>query len=130
MESSRRIAYQTITSVPGLLASLFFPNERGLKARLMERIARNRVRKRFRFSAERYPKDVADVRRAAALAVERIGGRRWLMDQGPTVADIALATMSAPLAADRSLRADPAVATLLTWGEKLVPADVVALYRR
>jgi hypothetical protein len=38
--------------------------------------------------------------------------------------------MSAPLAADRSLRADPAVATLLTWGEKLVPADVVALYRR
>jgi glutathione S-transferase len=130
MESSRRIAYQTITSVPGLLASLFFPNERGLKARLMERIARNRVRKRFRFSAERYPKDVADVRRAAALAVERIGGRRWLMDQGPTVADIALATMSAPLAADPSLRADPAVATLLTWGEKLVPADVVALYRR
>jgi len=130
MESSRRIAYYNITAVPGLVSKLFFPGETGLSARVKERIAINRVRKRFRFSAERYPKDAADVRRAAALAVERIDGRAWLMESGPTVADIALATMSAPLAADRTLRDDPAVAGLLAWGAKLVPEDVAALYRR
>ena len=130
MEASRRIAYFNITAVPGLVSRLFFPNETGLTARLKERVAINRVRKRFRFSAERYPKDAADIRRAAAIAVERLSGRSWLMDQGPTIADSALATLSAPLAADLELRKDPAVAALLTWGERLVPADVVALYRR
>ena len=130
MEASRRIAYYNVTAVPGLVSRLFFPNETGLAVRLKERIAINRVRKRFRFSAERYPKDAADVRRAAAIAVERLSGRDWLMDQGPTVADIALATMSAPLAADLELRQDPAIAPLLTWGERLLPPDVVALYRR
>jgi glutathione S-transferase len=130
MEASRRIAYHNITSVPGLVAGLFFPNESGLAARLKERIAINRVRKRFRFSAERYPKDAAEVRRAAALAVERLDGGGWLMESGPTIADIALATMSAPLAADRTLRDEPAVARLLAWGAKLVPEDVTALYRR
>jgi glutathione S-transferase len=130
MESSRRIAYYNITAVPGLVSRLFFPNETGLAVRLKERIAINRVRKRFRFSAERYPKDAADVRRAAALAVERLDGKSWLMGQGPTIADVALATMSAPLAADLALREEAAVATLLAWGEKLVPPDVSALYRR
>ena len=130
MEASRRIAYYNITAVPGLVSRLFFPDETGLAVRLKERIAINRVRKRFRFSAERYPKDAKEVRHAAALAVERLDGKAWLMGEGPTVADIALATMSAPLAADLQLRRDPAIATLLTWGEKLVPADVVSLYRR
>jgi len=130
MEASRRIAYHNITSVPGLVARLFFPGETGLAVRLKERVAINRVRKRFRVRAERYPKDAADMRRASAIAVERLAGRGWLMDQGPTIADIALATMSAPLAADLALREEPPVATLLAWGEQLVPPDVVALYRR
>jgi glutathione S-transferase len=130
MEASRRIAYHNITSTPGLVSRLFFPNETGLAVRLKERVAINRVRKRFRFSPERYPKDVAEIRRAAALAMERLDGRAWLMDQGPTVADISLATMSAPLAADLKLREEPAVAALLAWGAKLVPKDVVALYNR
>lgn len=130
MESSRRIAYHNITAVPGLVSGLFFPNESGLAVRLKERIAINRVRKRFRFSAERYPKDAADVRRAAALAMERLDGKAWLVEPGPTIADIALATMSAPLAADRSLREEPGVAALLAWGAKLVPEDVVSLYKR
>ena len=130
MEASRRIAYYNITAVPGLVSRLFFPNEKGLAVRLKERIAVNRVRKRFRFSAERYPKDAKDMRHAAALAMERLDGKAWLMDEGPTIADISLATMSAPLAADLSLRAEPAIAALLAWGEKLVPAEVLALYRR
>jgi glutathione S-transferase len=130
MEASRRIAYHSITATPGLVSRLFFPNETGFAVRLKERIAINRVRKRFRFSPERYPKDAAEVRRAAALAMERLDGRPWLMEPGPTVADISLATMSAPLAADLKLREEPAVASLLAWGAKLVPPDVLALYRR
>jgi glutathione S-transferase len=130
MESSRRIAYQNITAIPGQVSRLFFPGETGFKARLKERVAINRVRKRFRFSPERYPKDAAEVRRAATLAMERLDGKPWLMDPGPTVADISLATMSAPLAADLKLREEPAIAALLAWGAKLVPPDVVALYRR
>ena len=70
------------------------------------------------------------MRKAAALALELLDGRPWLMDAGPTIADVALATMSAPLAVDPGLRADPAVGPLLTWGERLLPADVVAAYRR
>jgi glutathione S-transferase len=130
MEASRRIAYHSITGVPGLVSRLFFPNETGLAVRLKERIAINRVRKRFRVSAARYRKDAVEVRRAAAIAAERLTGRSWLLEPGPTIADIALATMSAPLAADLALREDRAVAALLAWGERLLPPDVVALYRR
>jgi glutathione S-transferase len=82
MESSRRIAYQNITAIPGQVSRLFFPGETGFKARLKERVAINRVRKRFRFSPERYPKDAAEVRRAATLAMERLDGKPWLMDPG------------------------------------------------
>ena len=130
MEASRRIAYHTITATPGLVGSLFFPEERGLPARLKERLAVRVLRKRFRFSAERYPRDVADVRRATSLALERLGGSGWLMRDGPTLADIALAAMSAPRAADHSLRSEPEIAALLSWGERLVPADIVGRYRR
>jgi glutathione S-transferase len=130
MEASRRIAYHNITAVPGLVASLFFPNETGLAVRLKERVAIRRVRKRFRFSAERYPKDAEDIRRVAALALARLDGKPWLMGHGPTIADVALATMSAPLAADPSLRAEKDIAALLAWGERLVPQDVARLYRR
>jgi hypothetical protein len=52
------------------------------------------------------------------------------MESGPTIADVALATMSAPLAVDVDLRGEPAVSTLLAWGERLLPADVVSAYRR
>ncbi|HEX5042130.1 MAG TPA: glutathione S-transferase family protein [Candidatus Polarisedimenticolaceae bacterium] len=130
MESSRRIAYGTIFQQPGRLASMFFPGERGLKARIKERAAKKVVRKRFRISDARHVKDLADARRAAALAVELLGGRPWLFDQGPTVADIALATMSSPLHVSRELRDDPAVRALLAWGVKLLPPEVAALYTR
>jgi len=130
MEVSRRIAYRHITATPGALAALFFPNDHRLSARLKERIAARRVRQRFRITDDRYPKDAADVRRAASLAMERLSGSRWLLDAGPTVADIALATMSAPLAADPTLREEPAIAALLAWGERLLPPDSVGLYRR
>ena len=130
MEASRRIAYGTIFQQPGRLASMFFPGDRGLKARLKERAAKKVVRKRFRISDARHVKDLADARRAAALAMDLLGGRPWLQESGPTIADIALATMSSPLHVARELRDDPAVQALLAWGVKLLPADVAALYRK
>jgi glutathione S-transferase len=130
MEVSRRIAYGTILRTPGTIATMFFPEAGGISARVMERIAQRRVRKRFRISDGRHRKDLVEARRAAALAVEALGGRPWLMESGPTIADVALATMSAPLAVDVDLRREPAVATLLAWGERLLPADVVSAYRR
>jgi len=128
MESSRRIAYGTIFRQPGKLASMFFPGERGLKASLKERAAKRVVRKRFHISEARHLKDLAEVRRAAALALDLLGGRPWLMNAGPTVADIALATMSAPLRVSSEVRDDPAVRALLAWGSKLLPPDVTSAY--
>lgn len=128
MEVSRRIAYGTILGRPGMLASMFFPGERGLKARIKERAAKRVVQKRFRISDARHVKDLADARRAAVLAMDLLNGRPWLQEMGPTVADIALATMSAPLAVASDLRDDAVVRALLAWGVKLLPQDVAARY--
>jgi glutathione S-transferase len=130
MAISRRIAYWNVTSTPGQLARMFFPGETGFTVRFKERIAKRRVRDRFRVSETSYRRDVPEVKRVAAIALARLGGRPWLFDGGPTIADVALATMSAPLAGDPGLRGDPAVAALLGWGEALVPADMLAFYRR
>ena len=130
MEASRRIAYATIFQEPGRLASLFFPGERGLKARFKERAAKRVVTKRFRISEARHARDLVDVRRAAALAMDLLDRRPWLQDTGPTMADIALATMSSPLNLSPALRDDAAVQALLTWGVNLLPKDVAARYGR
>ena len=129
MAVSRRIAYANVLSRPGRLAALFFPGETGPALWIKERIARRRVTKRFGLSPGRHAKDVVEAKRQAALAIARLTGRSWLQGDAPTIADVALATMSAPLAADPDVSADPAVAALLTWGAALVPADVVARYR-
>ena len=130
MEASRRIAYGIILRRPGVIAGMFFPEAHGLSARLKERVAKRVVRKRFRISEQRHARDLAEVRKAAALALDLLDGRPWLMDAGPTIADVALATMSAPLAVDPAMRSDPAVGPLLTWGERLLPPEVVSAYRR
>ena len=129
MAMSRRIAYGTVLSRPGRLGTMFFPSDSGASRWLKERIARRRVTERFGLSAARHAKDVAEAKRLAALAVARLGGRPWLQEQGPTIADVALAAMSAPLAADPEAREDPAVEALLDWGAALVPPDARARYR-
>jgi glutathione S-transferase len=127
MALSRRIAYWNVTSTPGRLARMFFPGETGLKARIKERIAKNRVHGRFQISESAYRRDVPEAKRLAAIAIARLGDRPWLFDGGPTIADVALAAMASPLASDDALKADPAVASLLAWGERLSatggPAD-------
>jgi len=129
MAISRRIAYGYILDRPGRLASLFFPNDPAPARWLKERIARRRVTQRFGLSAARHARDVVEAKRLASLAVARLGGRRWLQGEFPTIADVALATMSAPLAADREVREDGGVRALLAWGAALVPEDVQATYR-
>jgi glutathione S-transferase len=130
MAISRRIAYGSILNRPGRLAALFFPEDNGPARWLKERIAKRRVSQRFGLSPGRHAKDVAEAKRLAGLAMGRLDGRLWLVGSAPTIADVALATMSAPLAADRDTASDPAVVALLKWGDALVPADVRELYRQ
>ena len=123
MALSRRIAYWNVTSTPGRLAQMFFPGETGLKARIKERIARKRVHRRFHISEASYCRDVPEAKRLAALAIARLGDRPWLLGGGPTIADVALAAMTSLFASDGALKADPAVAALLAWGEPLLATD-------
>jgi len=129
MALSRRVAYRNVLSRPGKLASMFFPDAPLPSRWIKERIAKRVVARRFHLTPAGRVRDVAEAKRLAALAVARLGGRRWLMGAQPTIADVALATMSAPLHADREAREDPSVAALLEWGKALVPAEVVAGYR-
>lgn len=129
MALSRRIVYGAILSRPGRLASLFFPGDPAAARWIKERIARRRVTQRFGLSKGRHAADIVEAKRLCAIAVARLYGRRWLQGDSPTIADIALATMSAPLVADRELRDDPQVSALLSWGEGLVPKDIRDGYR-
>jgi glutathione S-transferase len=129
MALSRRMAYRNILSRPGKLASMFFPEDPAPARWIKERIARRVVTRRFGLSPKGRARDVAEAKRLAGLAMARLGGRRWLLGESPTIADIALATMSAPLAADSAALEDEAVRALVAWGEALVPADVTAIYR-
>ena len=130
MALSRRISYAGILSRPGALAGLFYPNDPAVLRWIKERIAGRVVAKRFGIFPGRRARDVVEAKRLAKLANARLDGRPWLQGERPTIADIALATMSAPLAADPECRSDPDVSRLLAWGEALVPADVSAIYRR
>ena len=129
MAASRRIAYVNVLSTPGLLGSMFFPGSSGLRLRIREAMARRVVVRRFRIDPRRHRRDLADVRAAAALAVERLGKGPYLLGADLTIADIALAAMAAPLAADRELAGDRAVAALLAWGEPIVGAEIAGRYR-
>jgi glutathione S-transferase len=129
MALSRRVSYANVFKRPGALTRMFFPEAKGLNAWVKERMARRVVTKRFHISPRRYVTDVAEAKRLAALAMARLDGRRWLVGDTATIADIALATMPAPLLADPVATSDDAVRALLAWGEALLPADVAARYR-
>jgi len=129
MALSRRIAYHTVLRTPGRLGSMFFPRSSGLKRRIEERIARRLVARRFRISEGRYPRDVADAKEAAALATARLGTAPGLFGAELTIADLALASMTAPLVADPAVAGDAAVRRLLEWGEPIVGTEVLAVYR-
>lgn len=129
MAASRRIAYYHTLRRPGALGKLFFPASGGAKRWVEERIARRVVAKRFRITDRGYPRDLADMRAAAALAMGRLGPGPYLFGQEPTLADIALASMCAPLVSDAGLGDDPSVRALLAWAEPIVGKEVLEAYR-
>jgi glutathione S-transferase len=62
--------------------------------------------------------------------MDRLGGRPYLFGEAPTLADITLAALSAPLwAAAPHVRDDSPVRALLEWGREIVGDEVVSLYR-
>ena len=68
--------------------------------------------------------------RLARLALTRLGGRDTLFGNDLTVADIALASMSAPLhAAAAPVSDEPAVRELLDWGESVL-GPLAEFYKR
>jgi glutathione S-transferase len=129
MALTRRIAYHNVLSSPGKLGRMFFPNSSAVKRRVQEHFARKIVARRFRITPEGYPRDAAEARAAAALAVARLGAGPYLLGREFTIADVALATMSAPLAADPEIAKDQAVAALLAWATPIAGAEILAFYR-
>lgn len=122
MAPARRIAYVNVFARPGALRSLFLPGQSGPTLWLKERIVRRRVTRRFGIDPSRHRHDLEEVKRAAELAVARLDRQLWLFEGGPTIADVALAAMTAPLRLD-PVRHDAHVAQLLEWGKTLLAAD-------
>lgn len=130
MALSRRLAYWQVLQAPGALERMFLPDERGLRRKLLARAARRAVARRFRLSAERNARDEAAAREAAGLAELRRGGREFLVGDHLSIADVALAAMSAPLhAASKPVREDTHVRSLLAWGEGVLGPEIVSIYR-
>ena len=131
MELSRRLAYWQLLARPGALARAWGLPGRGLASAVKSRLGARVLRRRFGLSEEQNQRDEAEARQVAALAIGRLGGRRWLIGDALTLADIALATMAAPLwGAATAVRHDGNVARLLTWAPTVMEARDVALYRR
>jgi len=130
MELTRRLAYWSIISRRRLLATWGDP-ARGLGAWVKERMAGRLVRRRFGLSAVRNHRDEEEVRRVAALAMDRLGGRPFLVGDTITIADIGLAAMAAPLrAASPAVTADVAVKSLLAWVPTILAPDEGGIRRR
>jgi len=129
MQMSRRMAYwQTITT-PGFIEALWFPEARGLKRLLLARTARRVLSKRFKLSTSRNARDEAETPRVTRLALDRLGGRPYLFGDRVTVADVALAAMSAPLrVAAAPIREHADVRSLLDWGATILGPELETLY--
>jgi glutathione S-transferase len=128
MELSRRIAFWNLLST-GKLSRHFFPEDSGVSRAVKGALAGRLVARRFGLAARRHPRDLSSARELSMIAVARLGSRPHLVGDALTMADIGLASMSAPLAADRDLAHDPAVAALLAWGETIIGPALAASYR-
>jgi glutathione S-transferase len=129
MEVSRRIAFWNVLRTPGLLGRLFFPGASGAGTAVKAAVSRRLVARRFGLGERRYRRDVVEARELARLAVARLGSRRYLVVEALTLADLALAARSAPLARDPALSREPEVAALLAWGEPIIGPALAASYR-
>ncbi len=121
MALARRLAYWNVLATPGAIESLFFPHARGVSRRIGGARARRAVRSRFGLSARQNRRDEPEARRLARLAVERLGGRDYLVGDSVTIADVTLAAMTGPLRrAAPVVREDPHVQTVLAWGRRIL----------
>ena len=124
MAPARRLAYFQVLSAPGQLGELFFPAIPKPVQRAAGAVAGLVLRLRFGIDAERNRTDQALVRRAARVALDRLAGADHLVGDRLSLADITLATMTAPLQyAGHAVRDDPDVRPLLEWGARVLGSD-------
>jgi glutathione S-transferase len=122
MSLTRRLAYSSVLAGAADLGSLFFPQLRAPLRRPAGAFAARILRLRFRISEESDRRDVPAARGAARVAVQRIGGRAYLVGNRLTLADITLAAMAAPLQYT-AVRGDESVGALLSWSETILGED-------
>ena len=125
MALTRRLAYFQVLSGPTEnLGGLFFPAISPAMKRGAGAVATLALRTRFGITAKRNRRDADQARRASRVAVERLGERAHLVGDRVTLADITLATMSAPLQYTApEVSADPAVRRLLEWDREMLGRD-------
>lgn len=129
MSLTRRLAYWQIVNSKRTLGALFYPQHRGLGRALRTAIATRVVKRRFRLSARQNRHDEREIVRVARLALARLGNARFLYGDRVTVADLTLATMSAPAWRAPAVRDLPEVRALLDWGLELIGDETARLYR-
>lgn len=123
MALTRRLAYSSVLS-QGDLGRLFFP---GLPVALRvpgAMVAAVILRLRFGISKRSDRRDVPEAKRAARIALERLGGRPYLVGDRLTLADVTLAAMVGPFQyAPPLVRDDPGVGKLLGWAKTILGDD-------
>jgi glutathione S-transferase len=121
MALTRRLAYWTILNSEASLGDMFFPKYPKPAQRIGGVIGSRILRRRFGLSAAQAQEDGEEARRVAKLAVDRIGGGSYLIGDRISLADVALASMSAPLRiAPLGVADDPAVKELLAWDRTIL----------
>ena len=125
MAVARRLAYhQGLEGPPKDLGSLFFPGQSERVRTVAGAGAGAGLRVRFGITGRRNRADVAEARRVAAIAVDRLAGAEHLVGDRLTLADITLATMSSPLQyAGDEVTGDDAVRRLLEWDARTLGAS-------
>jgi glutathione S-transferase len=120
MALTRRLAYAPVLAT-GNVGDLFFPDKPVRVRHAAGHVAKVILKRRIGMSARTNREDPAEARRAARVALDRIGGREYLVGGNLTLADITLAAMVGPLQyAAPEVREDPAVAELLDWGREIL----------
>jgi glutathione S-transferase len=120
MELTRRMAYWTILSSGASLGDLFFPRYPKAFRQIGGPFAATVIRRRFGLSARQAEEDEVEAQRVAKIAVGRLAGRPFLVGDRVTLADVALASMSAPLQLGPGIRDDSSVAELLEWDRTIL----------
>ena len=131
MALTRRLAYFQVLSAPGRLGEMFFPGMPAAAQRVGGRRSGPVLRRRFGIDAERNRRDEELARRAARVAVDRLG-RRGPSGRGPAVAgrhharhDERRRFSTRP----RGARGPASSGALLEWGAGVLGKDFTPLGR-